>query len=637
MKIKSRAYQTWLVIYGLLIGNYILTRHPSPVSKDISMYHTAEFALENSKWSLILYLLTIFVFATYLSAKKENSQIELEYSKKPYLAFVVFNIVVVLTLRISNSIQFLIVLFISFILLVCLDKSQLKLNFNKIQETKLIKIAGYALFIYQIYLKILKPFTEINVYNSLSFVAASSSHYAATILPADSLGTMYRTNYGPLMNFVFYLAEQASTILVREDLTQIFAMKFMQVFCIILLMICIFQISKKNFFWLTGLALSLSSSLSLSNIDFPNQTGARYFAFFLALNFLLMAKNYRVTPRSIFLNSLICSIFFVGSPEIGLVTTAVYIYIVLFSSTLNGIKYKTNLLIAVLLLISLYSIIIERVLSEFFYPEGYDSPSYVQLFSSGYGGMLNKWIFEAVIFLLFAITILKEDFRKIKLRTEIENLTPGIVSLMCVGWLFYYFNRQDSWNLWPIYILCLLGLTSKLLEEKDVKQFVIKQAIPLALIWTQIVASIVHDQHSFSSVKIDAEKMPKNGIVVASGYFQNSASRELKSHFDHLRTNYEGSNTLVLSIFPNEIRRMGFNQNLPWYDPFSEVPLERDLQKIIEWIKKSDYQFVLIENKQSIFFDSSPTRVAHYYAIIDRVGEYSEKSNSHGWTIYELR
>jgi hypothetical protein len=98
---------------------------------------------------------------------------------------------------------------------------------------------------------------------------------------------------------------------------------------------------------------------------------------------------------------------------------------------------------------------------------------------------------------------------------------------------------------------------------------------------------------------------------------------------------HEPTSSLVLSLLPTEIRLLGYNENFPWNDPYSEIFTVKDELMLRNWIDYSGPRRILVEKISDDSIANRKPRTRFYERIMSSQDRYSEKKENKFFRVYE--
>lgn len=292
-----------------------------------------------------------------------------------------------------------------------------------------------------------------------------------------------------------------------------------------------------------------------------------------------------------------------------------------------------TLVVAVFLLLS-------NILVQSFYGE---SPSdlfyFVRLFSSGYGGRVSELsVFAGILIFFGSYSLIRGAALARNNRISTLTACQAALGTMILVWMTYYINSMSEWNLWFQAILLILLFAPNI---RPSLQKIVHAEFGFKIFYTITAISLIAALVSLSAERhfLSTINYLKNA---GSGYslFQNFyfVDPETESSIKHLNRFNNISNKkdyLFISHLSCEVRLLGFNENFPWYDPFGEIPKERDLNNIIFWINNSGPRYLISGNPSSPFSLSVPNRTNHINKILDGVTAYTQVRDDSNWLFFE--
>jgi hypothetical protein len=520
--------------------------------------------------------------------------------------------------------------------------SQVIYHLNK-QKKKISVISIFlilSVFIIKFIVPLLHFIQPTYAERDLQTLAYSSSHYAFTVLSGFETDccTLQLSKpdlaYGLSMPFLSFIVLKL-TQFFYVDATYYDAIRVLQLIGVLLLafLITLVTAHRKPIIFL--ISLLIIPNLYASNIDFPNQLGARYIPliFFLITNILIIRSQYfsRIWPLTL-LNS---SIGIAVAPEIGLVVFAATLAVCFIEirRKLQTPFKKTLFFCCLSLLTLLLTQGILTILKVIFEIQNLDLMSFVLQYAKGYSALEARFIPISVGIIVFAIYELIEKSNKMKLISPNDRIQI-FVSTIILGWLVYFFNRMDSVNLWFPLFLCFLVLSFEKMSKFSLTQISALNVVSRNLL---IVILSFATLQFYSIATQDLNKVFRDPDCVISNYqrcLPEEVSRDLDQHLALLLGFKSPSKAIVLSYFPTEVRVMGFNRTFPWRDPFSQVMTQNEINEVGKWLDQSDIPSVVVENPESTLSRVLIYRSEHFMNIMSLTTEYAITAKDKNWLVY---
>ena len=519
-----------------------------------------------------------------------------------------------------------------------------------VRHDKVLRSLGWFAIIFLVISFWIVPLFSPMFVESLKDLRWIEGHYANTVLSGRDLVLaddvqVKRAIYGlgmPLLIAAFY---KVAYYLGISGVELSDAVKFYQLFSLLLIGTVVFIVNKKNL--ILGFLLAISLTLyMLSNIahtiGYPNQSGIRYTPILLGL--LIFALELKRQNPRVWISAITSAIVVVLSPETGLALTGGFVVAVILieyksSAPLSSISLTVSKFFTVFsfTFVFLFYLIV-RPLSE---TSGGSNFELLWLFGgSGYGGLVNRLSLSAgLIFLIAATTVLRIFVRARDGKlSKMDVWQVAIASVMLV-WFYYYINRMAEVNLLFQWVLLVL-LLAPLLDLGRFKLESVKpyKARPLELVLFSLIASqLVYSTHiAFSNSRswfhsyragcLSTDQL--NGICLP-GFGNNAMSKQLTA-----LNEFSPSNSIVLTGFSTAVRIKGFNKNFPLFDPM-EIALKKDVHKIVDWIESKGPRFILADGPTSSATLASPEHTEQIWLYLSMLKSYREVERRSDWVIFE--
>lgn len=487
---------------------------------------------------------------------------------------------------------------------------------------------------------------------SVARVVGSELHLAMTVLPGyellccDGAKVVERSNYGVSMLLASALSSYLGSLFASVDQHLVAGVKVMQFGALGLLLVAIGLLNKKNALLLFLAVLLLAPSLNTFGkaVSFPNQAGIRYLPFIMGC--ILLAYGIRVGDPKTIPFAIASAFLLFLSPETGLALFGgIAVFLILRKYRVDA-PFKSVFLTAipfggiVLVLLALLSSIILPLLLKNSSPGIF---AFMDLFASGYGGLVRKPSTFALLLVFFSLLALMRGI----LRARRGHLTSVDAYQAAVGvtillWLPYYLNRMSEWNLWFHAILLLLlfaprisAASFRLLRKRDTAgalQVRVALSLGAALV---VSASVQTWSETWEYIETSS---PECGVTVQpiAGYcFPGVDNPKLIAHVKHLDSLEVKSDFLVFSYFPAQVRLAGFNKGFPWYEPFGEVYREKEKREVSQWIIENGPRYLVVESPNNILSQQQPNRSAHFQSLVAELPTYGLSVHIAGWDVYE--
>jgi hypothetical protein len=273
----------------------------------------------------------------------------------------------------------------------------------------------------------------------------------------------------------------------------------------------------------------------------------------------------------------------------------------------------------------------------------HDTVQFLEMFVSGYGGLVDKPSVTAIFCVFFAVhALLRGIYRvRIGILSKIDAYQAAIGTMILV-WMPYYVNRMHEWNLWFHTILLLLLFTPRI--GPAALRFLVRRshfgAFYVGLAGATIcgfmlmsVERLIDNSNKFLrsvTTECDAALIEMAGLCVAG-----DDGRRVAAKLQILREIRERQDYLVLSLLPTQIRLLRFNDGFPWYEPFSEIPRPRDLSELVAWIQANGPRYILIDNPDSTIARRMVLQTQHLQAIAGASTAYRKIRTGPEWILYQ--
>ena len=622
-----------------------------PIDQAFLSSHINEFGIQSSKLQLISYVGLIGVLGIvclfmllntkyiYFSKKPEFSSIYIaialslfgvpfifgEFSKWFVAGFFSAGLMILLALKFSN----------------CLFRKRKHL-FPLFFVLTLIYVAFY--FVAPIFMPL--------IVMSGAHFAGVESHYAMTVLPGfdfvccEESGVVERSNYGVSMFMLAALTYKITSLLGALDNPLIASVRGFQIIAAGLLILAVYLLNKRHFLFISMIALAVTASLNTlgAAVYFPNQSGIRYIPFLVGI--ILMALEIRrENPRILFL-SMVVAILLIMSPETGIALFCGYIVSLVLIKYKPASPYKTVFKTCGLFLVLTMFFFVFLFL--FLVPMLYrgtkaDLFSFLELFSSGYGGLVSRPSVFAIFVVFFAVIAIVRGVLRAREGniTNVDAFQAGIGMMMLV-WLSYYFNRMAEWNLWFQAVLVLLLFAPRInfsslrmLSRKfqfDSVYLWLAVSLMGALVFSSAGRNLYDSLNYYRFVKSSCN----DSLHVVKGFcFAGSDGPEISKQVTFLKNLPGRGDYLIISYMPTQVRLMGFNEGFPWYDLFGEIQRDEDLNLVIKWIETKGPRYIATDDPFSAISVQMPNRSQHLQHIVNSLQSYEKINNDSGWIIYE--
>jgi hypothetical protein len=468
---------------------------------------------------------------------------------------------------------------------------------------------------------------------SVSVLSDSSSHYAVTVIPGhdficcQTTWLMKPTGYG--LGMPLFSAALLALRKLWSPFESGVALKFVtstsQLLLFLLSFLLFRLICKKTSVRLVTLLIVTTQTFSFTNLDAPNLTALRYIPFVLFLIGLKLIGELQSTYLRTTLLSLTSSLVIMLSFEIGIITFCASLGYTIIRSN-QGDTPSPKLTTRLLLFTSSFSIflIMQNLVVSLFL----DGSSFLESFTAvsnsaiGYGGLVVRWHPEALLFFSFAafeFTSNIQIYRQGRARSN-EHFKIAI-SVMMIGWLIYYFYRQNPNNLtfqWVLLITLIsadsknLFLSARRLDPKVLSL--------IFLVCWSVSGSLSGSVRTLVNQESCAYRPP--APIVATKCLDQTAYMQISDYLDKLKSIQNKKEYIVFSYLPAEIRLLGFNDQAPFYDLKFGVVNEQSESSIVTWIENNRPLYVFSHNPTSSWSMSQPEENQKVQRILSKIQGY---------------
>ena len=516
---------------------------------------------------------------------------------------------------------------------------------------KLLRSVSWLAIIFLVVSFWILPLFQPMFVESLNELRWIDGHYAVTVLSgldlvlSDDL-QVKRATYGLGMPLLIATVYKASDYVRISGVELPHAVKFYQVFALLLIGSILFILNRRNL--ILGFLLTICLTLyTLSNvgttIGYPNQSGIRYTPILLGL--LVCALELKRQNPRVSILAITSATVVTFSPETGFALTAGLIVAAIL------IEYKSSTrLSSISLTLAKFLPIFCLTFFLFFYlivrpllkKSGANNFEFLWLFGgSDYGEIVNRLSLSAgLIFFIATTTVLRIVVKARNgdlLKTDVWQAAIATVMLV---WFFYYVHRAAEVNLWFQWVLLILLFIPFLdLGKLNLESLTSYQARPhfkviiFSLIASQIVFSTNVLYHksgtwfkNYMASCLSTDQL--NGFCLP-GFGNNAISKQLGA-----LNEFTPSDSIVLTGFSTAVRIKGFNENFPLFDPM-EIVLKKDVRKIVDWIETKGPRFILADGPASSATLVSPEHTEQIWLYLSSLKAYREVKRHSDWVVFE--
>lgn len=496
------------------------------------------------------------------------------------------------------------------------------------------------------------PFFSPLIFTSGAHLATVDSHYAGTVMPGFDFvccaekGNVERSNYGPSTFMLIAFAVEIGSMLGVKVSGLVYAVKLYQVIAILLIGFVVYSLNRKHFFLVFAAALCVTAPLNTlgDSVYFPNQSGVRYIPFLVGVA-LLAWEVRRERPR-VHLLSVVSALILVSNPETGFAVFCGFsVYCVLMNyRSEDAVKTVLKTIVTIFAFAGpIFFVVSSLMVRNFYSSASADLLVFVELFASGYGGIVGKPSVFGAFAAFFAVAALVRGVLRARNGkiTRIDAFQAGI-GTMILTWLPYYINRMDERNLW-FHGLLVLFLFAPRLDGSSLQ--ILSRKVRFGGVYVWLAISLVGGQVFYSAERLlmDSQNLIRwrdwpcqTTLEESSGLcVPGRLGGKISDKLAYLRSITEKEDYLVISQLAGQVRLLGFNEGFPWYAPFAEVPRAADLAAIVDWIDVRGPRFVVADDPTSTISREVPARTRHFEKIVGSLKFYREYDVGSGWIIYE--
>ena len=471
-----------------------------------------------------------------------------------------------------------------------------------------------------------------------------NNHYSG-FMPGFDLGTgtgeasigVLNYGLGPalLVGGFHRLFSPLTSDLVRLSLP----IKFYQFVALFFVAVTLRTLNRKN--WFALVAVVLASTPTFSSVSdavyYPNLSGIRYLSILLML--LLLARS--ASPGVLGIASALSLLF---ARETGFVASIGAFTFLVVSWYAPGVGLKSLVRPFLRYLFGISAFVPGYYLSGYMQSsgKGVSTSSFVNDFVSGFGGISTPASPFSVLLFFFASYGVYRGFSRAGCgrARKLDAYQASVGSMMLV-WLFYYINRMHPYNLWFQSALLVMMLAPRfgfslmrLLRRGSISarsSIIVSTALVVALSADHLVASVGDLREWY--YRVYAVQGLRGNVTDLS--VPEPLHSEVVSRISTLRGLSPTSEYLVVSNLSTDVRALGFNQGLPWYDLFSDILTRSTLRRAHDWIDMHGPRFILLDNPSGGVAQDAAPQTAQLQALVRSLSSYREVATHGGWITFE--
>lgn len=475
-------------------------------------------------------------------------------------------------------------------------------------------------------------------------LASLNNHYSG-FMPGFELATGAREapigvlNYGLgpalLVGGLHRLFSPLSLDLIRLSLP----IKFYQFVALFFVVITLRTLNRKNWFALSALVLCSTPTFSSVSdaIFYPNLSGVRY----LSILFMLYLLARSSPPVILGIASALSLLY---ARETGIVAAIGAVTFVVVVRYAPGVGLKSLMRPLLKYLIGISAFVPGYYLSGCLQSSdnGALASSFVSDFVSGFCGISTLPSPFSVLLFFFASFGVYQGFSRAGYgrARKLDAYQAGVGSMMLV-WLFYYINRMHPYNLWFQSALLVMMFAPRfdfslvrLLRRGSIcarSSIIVSTALIVGLSAEHSTASLGDIRDLY--YRVYAVQGLRGNVTDLS--VPEPLHSEVVSRLRTLRAISPRSEYLVVSNLSTDVRALGFNQGLPWYDLFSDILTRSTLHKAHDWIDMHGPRFILLEDPSGAVAQDAVPQTAQLQALVRSLSVYREVATHDGWITFE--
>lgn len=475
-------------------------------------------------------------------------------------------------------------------------------------------------------------------------LASLNNHYSGfmpgfDLVRGDSAMPIGVLNYGLgpalLVGGFYQLFSPITPDLVRLSLP----IKFYQFVALLIVALALHTLNRKH--WFPLFAVVLASTPTFSSVSdaiyYPNLSGIRYLSVFFVI--LLLARS-----ASAGVLGIASALSLLYAVETGVVASiGAFTFLVVFSYVAGmGLKSLVRPLSRYLLgtcslLPGIYLFGTSQSRGQ-----GAASSSFLLDFASGFCGISTLPSPFSILIFLFASCAVYRGFSRAGrgCAHRIDAYQAAVGSMMLV-WLFYYINRMHPYNLWvqSAFLVMLFAprvslSLARLLRQGSIfaQSFVVLSTALLVAVSVEHVTTSVRDVREWHSRVLAVQGLSGN---VTDLSVPDPLHAGVIAQIDALRGISDKNEYLVVSSLSTDVRALGFNQGVPWYDLFADILTRSTLDRARDWIELHGPRFILLDDPSGTIAQDANPQTAQLQALVGGLSSYREVAKRDGWITFE--
>lgn len=629
---------------------WILYNVKQPINQSLLLSHVTAFDVKSTKLQLITYVGSVSMLAIACLFLLLNPKFKILIKKQPSTLSILLILVLIFVapFPVGEYTKWFRNGFFSTFLVLLLAVKLSKRPFVKLNYLYYLFVA--LTLIYLAFYFVLPFFTPLIVTSGAGFTSIES-HYAMTVLSGfdfvccEKTGVVEQSKYGLSIFMLSALAYKIASLFDAHNTQLIFIVRGYQIIAACLLVFAVFILNKKHFLLISALALTVTASLNTMSvvISYPNQSGMRYIPFLIGL-ILLAWETQRKSPRISFLATA-SALLIILNPETGIALSCGFaVFLVLRKYKPESAYATTFKTVGIFSVLTIFLVVPLSVLSadNFYSDSSADLFSNIKLFSSGFG-LVRKPHVIAIFIIFFAVFALVRGVLRARNGngSSVDAYQAGIGTIM-LTWLPYYVNRAGEANLWFQAVLILLlfapriGFSSLRILSGKFQFGVFYTGLAISFMGALLFWSSEQNFWKGSSYYyLDKSSCFESPEYLKGFCFVGSEGPGISKQLGFLKGLTEKRDFLVISHLSTQVRLIGFNEGFPWYEPFGEIPRDRDMNSLLNWIETKGPRYVVTDDPASAISKKMPNRTQHLQHIVNSLDSYHKHKINSGWVIYE--
>jgi len=651
MKITYTNLQILIInkVSFLAILLFLLSFIKLSVSSEILVNQIIDFSMSNSalqKFAYVTFCLTL-IFYSYFTIIKEKNVLN------RYIEIYILIILINSFLNLNSTSHFLVYsFFISYYLIKLLPINLYCTIYvffinNKYNIKILFTLLTFIIFIvyYLIPLDYKTPILNIsNLYNY-------QMHYSSTVIPGILVGKdiddfVFRLNYGismPLISIYYY---KIIALLNLHELSSIqMVVRFSQLIFLFLFAAIIFLISRPHRLTFIIGTILIQANLNVlgGTIDHPNSAGIRYLPFIFGI--FIFTFFYKFKIKNIFTYSILSSFILFLNPELGVAFSVGVLYYCFSVNKIyiKSIRFLYFVSISIIIILSLQLLLSNLITNKIFISIYSDTFYFIKLFLFGYAQIAAPASLLCLLLIFISLYILIKNI--INMKNYIYNdkeIFQASLCLMILTFLIYYFNRMSEANLWFCCVLIYILIVTMINNDLFISIYKNKSIPFSAVISICLTISIIFWSTERYYNETNIIKQINNSCYSDDRYLTAYCFKDvnllnyLVNKLKILDNEDNKDQTLVISNLSAEVRLMGFNKNVPWYDFYGEINKDKDILNVEDFLNISKPLYIYIDNYSDIGNKIDINRSYQYSLLAKLFNKYSIQSSDEYWTIYKF-